>query len=212
MGSEHCVKSVRIRSFSGPYFSTFGLNTERYSVSLRIQSECGKVRAKKTPNTDTFYAVECTRINPFQSSLAVNNVSFVLDLPIISFSVEKNIADTVNKKENKAKVIKCFLFFTRAGQQRMGKAISNSSLPLCLLHTHLGISWVITPKSSPLHIAIDQTCFCALYGNLSPNTEESSSELYCPLLEAKIREAIPTRDFGIGQNHNGDKNIRCLLR
>ena len=31
----HCVKSVRIRSYSGPYFPTFGLNTERYGVSLR---------------------------------------------------------------------------------------------------------------------------------------------------------------------------------
>ena len=30
------MKSVRIRSFSGPYFPSFGLNTERYSVSLRI--------------------------------------------------------------------------------------------------------------------------------------------------------------------------------
>ena len=30
---KHCVKSVRIRSFSGPYFSAFGPNTERYSVS-----------------------------------------------------------------------------------------------------------------------------------------------------------------------------------
>ena len=30
----HCLKSVRIRSFSGPYFPAFGLNTERYSVSL----------------------------------------------------------------------------------------------------------------------------------------------------------------------------------
>ena len=28
----HCVKSVRIRSYSGPHFPTFGLNTERYSV------------------------------------------------------------------------------------------------------------------------------------------------------------------------------------
>ena len=36
---SQCVKSVRIRSFSGPYFPAFGLNTERYSVSLRIQSE-----------------------------------------------------------------------------------------------------------------------------------------------------------------------------
>ena len=36
--TKHCVKSVRIRSFSGPYFPTFGLNTESYGVSLRIQS------------------------------------------------------------------------------------------------------------------------------------------------------------------------------
>ena len=28
----HCVKSVRIRSYSGPYFSAFGLNAKRYSV------------------------------------------------------------------------------------------------------------------------------------------------------------------------------------
>ena len=25
----HCVKSVRIRSFSGPYFPAFGLNTDQ---------------------------------------------------------------------------------------------------------------------------------------------------------------------------------------
>ena len=30
--------------FSGPHFPAFGLNTER--VSLRIQSECGKIRTK----------------------------------------------------------------------------------------------------------------------------------------------------------------------
>ena len=35
----HCVKSFRIRSFSGPYFPIFGLNTKIYGVSLRIQSE-----------------------------------------------------------------------------------------------------------------------------------------------------------------------------
>ena len=33
--------------FSGTYFLAFGLNTERYSVSLRIQSECGKIRTRK---------------------------------------------------------------------------------------------------------------------------------------------------------------------
>ena len=53
----HCVKGVRIRRFSGPYFPAFGLNTDRYGVSLRIQSECGKIRTIKTLNTDTFHAV-----------------------------------------------------------------------------------------------------------------------------------------------------------
>ena len=50
----HCAKSVRIRSFSGPYFAAFRLNKERYQVSLRIQSECGKIRTRKTPNTELF--------------------------------------------------------------------------------------------------------------------------------------------------------------
>ena len=53
----HYAKSVRIRSYSGPYFSALGLNTERYSVSLRIQSECEKIRIRITPNMNTFHAV-----------------------------------------------------------------------------------------------------------------------------------------------------------
>ena len=40
----HCVKSVCIRSFSCPYFPAFGLSTERYRVSLRIQSEYLEIR------------------------------------------------------------------------------------------------------------------------------------------------------------------------
>ena len=32
----HCVKSIRTQSYSGPHFLAFGLNTERYSVSLPI--------------------------------------------------------------------------------------------------------------------------------------------------------------------------------
>ena len=59
----HCVKSVRIRSYSGPYFfPAFGLNTERCGVSLRIQSKCGEKRTRITPNTDTFDAV----LNPLR--------------------------------------------------------------------------------------------------------------------------------------------------
>ena len=31
---------------SGPYFPAFGLNMERYEISLRIQSQCGKIRTR----------------------------------------------------------------------------------------------------------------------------------------------------------------------
>ena len=57
-----CVKSVGIRSFSGPYFPAFGLQTKIYTENLRIQSQCGKIRTRKTPNMDTFYPV----FNAFQ--------------------------------------------------------------------------------------------------------------------------------------------------
>ena len=44
--------------YSELFWSTFsGLNTERYSVSLRIHSKCEKMQTRITPNTDTFYAV-----------------------------------------------------------------------------------------------------------------------------------------------------------
>ena len=38
MRQAHCLKSVRIRQFSGPYFPAFGLNTE-YSVRMRENTE-----------------------------------------------------------------------------------------------------------------------------------------------------------------------------
>ena len=63
MLEKGCVKNVRIRSYSGPHFLTFGLNTERDGVSLHIQSECWKISTIITPNTDTSYAV---RIGHFE--------------------------------------------------------------------------------------------------------------------------------------------------
>ena len=55
--NTHYVKNVCIRIYSGPHFPAFGVNTERYSVSLHIQPECGKMRTRITPNADTFYSV-----------------------------------------------------------------------------------------------------------------------------------------------------------
>ena len=53
----HCVKSVLIHSYSGPYFPAFRLNMETYFISLCIQSKFRKMLTLITLNTDTFYAV-----------------------------------------------------------------------------------------------------------------------------------------------------------
>ena len=53
----HSIKKIRIWSFSGPYIPAFWLNTEIYGVNIRIQSDYGNIRTRKTPNTDTFHAV-----------------------------------------------------------------------------------------------------------------------------------------------------------
>ena len=42
---------------SGPSFPAFGLKTERYEVSFRIQSESGKIRTKNNPVFGHFHAV-----------------------------------------------------------------------------------------------------------------------------------------------------------
>ena len=57
-GQKHSMKSVYIWSYSGLHFPAFGLNTERYLVFLRIQSEYWKMRTRITLNTDTFNAVK----------------------------------------------------------------------------------------------------------------------------------------------------------
>ena len=72
----HLVKSIRIWSFSDLYFPAFGLNTERYSVFLPIQSECGKIRTRKTPNTDAFHKVHII-------SVTVNNWSATIEIQLL---------------------------------------------------------------------------------------------------------------------------------
>ena len=68
--SKHYIKSVRIRSVSGRHFLAFGLNTEVYSVNLRIQSEYGKMQTRKAPKTESYHAVNVTTWNPQFSKTA----------------------------------------------------------------------------------------------------------------------------------------------
>ena len=79
----HYVKSVRIQNYSSPYFPTFGLNKERYFVSLRIQSEYGKIQTRITPNTEAFYAVFVN----YSFSKQISEIQFSnLETCLLSFS------------------------------------------------------------------------------------------------------------------------------
>ena len=72
---SHFVKSVCIRSFPGPYFPTLGLNTERYGVSLHINSERGKIRTRKTKNMDIAYALSSTVNVEYKEKFEINDIS-----------------------------------------------------------------------------------------------------------------------------------------
>ena len=51
---KKCPYSELFWSAFFSHFPAFGLNTERYSVSLRIQSECGKIRENADQNNSEY--------------------------------------------------------------------------------------------------------------------------------------------------------------
>ena len=70
----HCVKCVRIQSYSSPYFLAFRLNTKRYEVSLSILSpNAGKIWSRITANKDTCYTVV---VLPFFDDLILSKGEF----------------------------------------------------------------------------------------------------------------------------------------
>ena len=48
LNPEHLEQQDLVKTFFCPYFPVFGLNTDIYSVNLRIQSKCGKIRTRKS--------------------------------------------------------------------------------------------------------------------------------------------------------------------
>ena len=67
---------------------------------VRIQSECGKIRTRKSPNTDTFHGV--ISILKYRDHLSIKliweNVSLVNSLIIIESDIEKEILKLNLKK------------------------------------------------------------------------------------------------------------------
>ena len=63
-GAYHCIKKVSI--FAVNLVSIFPHSHEVY---LRIQSECGKIRTRLNPNTDTFHAVHNAKIKKIEDKI-----------------------------------------------------------------------------------------------------------------------------------------------
>ena len=79
----HYVKSVHIRTSSGPHFPTFG-----HSLSLRIQSECREIRTRITPNMDTYLRNDSLRFRANAPiSFSAFQYSAVFAAPVWNFSL-----------------------------------------------------------------------------------------------------------------------------
>ena len=83
--------------FPSPYFPAFGLDTERYGVSLRIKSECGKIRSRKIPYLDTFHAVK-KHTHHFNSlKITFHNITKVI-MTYFHISVVVNDVEVISQK------------------------------------------------------------------------------------------------------------------
>ena len=64
--SWYCMKSVRIRSFSGPYFPTFGLNTEYLSIfspnAWKHRPEKLRIQVLFTQHSDLYFSTFVSEI------------------------------------------------------------------------------------------------------------------------------------------------------
>ena len=79
-----------------PYFPAFGLSTERYFVSLRIQSKCGKRWTRKTSNTDTFHAVLLSKFLKLQNQFLVKlcQISYYLTYLALGFTLHWGLLES----------------------------------------------------------------------------------------------------------------------
>ena len=109
--SYHCVKCIPIRSFSSLCFPAFGLNTERYGVSLRIQSECWKIGTRNFPNTDIFHAVYRT----VTSTYCILNITISIYSTLYTPVPQNGQAHSNNSSTISEEMFECFCPFCGLG-------------------------------------------------------------------------------------------------
>ena len=84
-GNSNTVRKVsKYGVISGPYFPVLGLNTEKYFVSLCIQSECGKIRTRNNSVFGHFSRSESKKISGTYS-LTLNRFQILSGVSIADF-------------------------------------------------------------------------------------------------------------------------------
>ena len=115
----HCIKKVRIRSFSDPHFSRIFSHSDRISpYSVQMRENQGKVRTRITLNTDSFYAALLfDKVLPFGNFWQCGRLIFFLHfytevcfLLIIYFLVFHSDRDSIKKGYFEDKITLCLHF------------------------------------------------------------------------------------------------------
>ena len=78
MHIHDCVKCLLVWSYSGSFSLLFGLNTERYDVYFHIQSECGKIQTRITPNMETVHAAHNSLV------LRISLITLLIDSELVT--------------------------------------------------------------------------------------------------------------------------------
>ena len=130
------MKSVLIRSFSGAHFPAFGLNTDKYFVSLCIQYDCGKIQTRKTPSTDTFHAaIPEVNSEPCQTSnitrfLISNTFISNARLKLAKKSPKQMLSNTLKLIFLHLKII--HILYLRYQPRTIGQILKNKQKNKCL--------------------------------------------------------------------------------
>ena len=69
----NCVKSARVRSYSGPHFSLI------FPYPVRMGENAGKMRTRITPNTDSFYSVYVSSLTATACFIMLEKIKFYHD-------------------------------------------------------------------------------------------------------------------------------------
>ena len=94
-------KVSKYEVISGPYFPVFGLNTERYGVSLCIQSEYKKIRTRNNSAFEHLLCIESDKDNRLRLMATLENMLIKYQLQMMYLLISDVILTVGNGSNTK---------------------------------------------------------------------------------------------------------------